>query len=107
MIVTSDTTALIDIRMAASTGRPVLRNSASGDAGVAAAPRISRPTTTNTMTGTASVPKSPIGSRAKILISSHVSSNNPFISVPYRVAGELQEDVLQGRHARMEIGDGD
>src|ERR1043165_6648426 len=94
------------MRMAASTGRPVLRNIASGDAGMAA-PRMRRPNTTNTSTGTPRVPKRPIGSRAKTLISSQASCQSPFISVPDRVAGQTEEHVLERRHGGVEVGDGD
>src|SRR6185436_8389484 len=107
MIVTSDTTALIDIRIAASTGRPVFRNIASGAPGEAAAPRMRRPSTKNTTTGMAIVPNRPSGSRAKILISSQVSCQSPFISIPDGVAGQPEEHVLERRQRRVKVGDGD
>src|SRR5688572_15935934 len=106
MIVTSETTALVSISMAASTGRLVRRNASSCDAGVAS-PRRTPPTPRKRSTGTPTVPKRPSGSRTKILISSHASCERLLISIPNRVAGEAQEHVLERRHDGVEVGHGD
>src|SRR5438132_10025773 len=105
MMATSDCTALTAIRIAArmatlkgmsilgeGTGFPILKR---------------RPNNRNTTTGIISVPTNPIGSRVKILVSSQVSFQNPRrkegrISVPYPVAGQLQQDILERRYLRAE-----
>src|SRR5688500_11920245 len=77
-------------------------------------PRVERPPppairliTTNISTGMPMVPKTPIGSRMKILISSQVSFRSPRMSVPNQPAGELEIRILERRHRRAEVGDSD
>src|SRR5688572_19529608 len=104
MIVTSETTALVAMTIAARTGSPpVLRNTGSGDAGPPAL-RITRPITSNIRTGTARAPNRPSGSRTKILISSQTSCHKPFMSIPDRVARQAEEHVLERRLGGVRVG---
>src|SRR5213593_2834444 len=69
-----------------------------------------RPNTTKIRTGTPTVPMTPSGSRTKILISSHVNPQSPRsmasgASVPNRVAGQLEKDVLECRQLRAKVDD--
>src|SRR6478672_263958 len=108
MIVTSDPTALSAIITEANTGSaagiaPPGRAAARASAGPARRPR-----TTKTRTGMPTVPNTPIGSRTKILISSHVSrSSFTMRSLADRAAGQSQEHILEGRQLGAEIADAD
>src|SRR5215510_13617810 len=96
-IVTSDSTALSEIRIDANTGTPTRTKSTSvGDRVLSPRP-ASRPTMTKVSTGTRIVPNAPSGSRMKTLISIQVSFSRPrsIRSVADRMAGQLQEHVLQ------------
>src|SRR5882724_2037553 len=118
MIVTSDSTALIAIMIAANTGRSMVSRplSASGEVRIRLLP-ASRPRPTNISTGISTVPSAPSGSRMKILISSQVSFNSPrhisspqspsSVSVANRVAGDREEHVLERRQQRAEVGRAD
>src|SRR5688500_4841016 len=70
-------------------------------------PLASRLIITNMSTGIPMVPKTPIGSRRKILISSQVSFRSPRMSVANQPAGELEIRILERRHGRAEVGDPD
>jgi hypothetical protein len=73
MIATSDVTAPMASNTDTMTGRTVCRNSMLRGARPAPPRFIARPITMNRTTGITSVPMAPIGSRMKILISSHVN----------------------------------
>src|SRR2546427_1865067 len=109
MIVTSDSTALSVIITDANTGTSTPINAENRDEAVTARRPSTRPITTNISTGTAIVPIAPSGSRMKILISSQVSLRRPLsmISIPNRVAGQLQEPVLEIRKPGPEVGSPD
>src|SRR5262245_57227892 len=80
-----------------------------------------RPSSTKSSTGTPTVPKSPSGSRTKILTSSHVSFHSPFIRllrpaaighrpcvlVSHRMSRQLDEHILERRQDRPEVLDAD
>ena len=74
---TSDSTALIAIAMAANTGRSKRTKPLSATAGAEPPAARERPSPTNTITGIRIVPSAPSGSRMKILSSSQVSFRSP------------------------------
>ena len=114
MIATSDSTALAAISSDARIGRSTDDE------------RAARPASARRARGPSSRPKhdedqrpecrrvpiTPSGSRTKILISSQVSLQSPrsmvsSASVANRVAGELEEDVLERRQLGAEVGHAD
>src|SRR5438067_12714477 len=109
MMATRDCTAPSAItsaaRIAGLNGRSVAGNF------IADLPPSALPTTRKTTTGVSSVPMKPIGSRAKIFASTHVSFQKPrrkvarIRSVPDAVASELEEDVLERRYLGAEAAD--
>src|ERR1017187_3903173 len=110
MIVTSDSTAPMVMSMDTSTGMPPAPNRPLRvNEGGTLRPAETRPIRTNASTGMTIVPIAPSGSRRKILTSSQVSCQSPrrlvIGSVADRVAGELQEDILEVRVQRPELGD--
>src|SRR4051812_626146 len=110
MIVTSDNTALMPISSDASTGIAVAIPAGTPPGTGATRLPKTRPISTNTATGAATAPIAPSGSRTKILISSHVSCQSPRMRgslVSNRVAGELQEHILEARLNSAEVGHAD
>ena len=75
MIATSDCTALIAMNITARMA--TLNGAAPVGAVIGLFKPKARPIITKIKSGTSSVPTNPIGSRAKILVSSHVSFQNP------------------------------
>src|SRR6478735_676584 len=112
MIVTSDSTALSAIISAPRIGTST-STTEPGAAGPFPPLRLSiRPRTENTSTGITTEPKTPSGSRRKIFSSSQVSFPRPLSiasssSIPDRMAGEAEEDVLERRLNSTEVGDPD
>src|SRR5688572_27449392 len=104
MMVTSESTALMVMNTTTRTGRSIRRKSFTPRAARRAPPLASRLMTRKISTGIPTVPKTPIGSRRKILASSQVSFRSPRMSVANQLAGELQVRVLQRRHNRAEVG---
>src|SRR5438128_6244992 len=104
MIVTSDSTALGVISTDANTGTSTPIKAENRDEAVTARRPSTRPIATNISTGTAIVPIAPSGSRMKILISSQVSLRRLRISISNRVAGQLEEHVLEIRKLSAEVG---
>src|SRR3954464_412559 len=102
MIVTSDSTVLSAIIMAASTGRSTATKLPSLGA-TRAAPVNARPSPTTMTAGTISAPTSPSGSRAENFTPSGISFQSPRMSVSNGVAGHLEEHVLEARRLRPEI----
>src|SRR3954452_13214303 len=109
MIVTSDRTALIAIMIDANTGSSRRTRLVSASDGM---PRrrlpASRPNPTKSSTGSTTVPTAPSGSRKKILTSSEVSFNKPRpidALLADRMAGHGEEDILERRQHRAEVGD--
>src|SRR5580693_9465311 len=110
MMVTSDSTPLMAIRTAASTGRPTRTRSPAPGPDAGGLRPATRPATTNTSTGIPIVLNTPSGSRKKILISSQVNLQSPrsiAMLVPDRVTGELEKHILEGGEHRAEVGDPD
>src|SRR5579871_3061543 len=108
MIVTRDPTPLRAISTAANTGRPTRTNAVAGIALAGSRPASDRPPRTKTIAGDKIVPNAPIGSRRKILISSHVSFQSPRNMgrlVANGMAGQFQENVFQVGQHRAEVGD--
>src|SRR5687767_10433217 len=105
MIATSESTALMAIRIDARTGRSTFRNrgirAVTARLCVATARLINR----KTSTGMPMDPITPNGSRRKILISSQVRRSRPCSmgSIADTVAGEAQEHVLERRDLGAEI----
>src|SRR5688572_28662632 len=107
MIVTSDSTALMVMNTATSTGRSIRRKLFTPRGGRRPPPPASRLIARNSSTGMPTVPNTPIGSRMKILISSHVSFRSPRTSVSDQVAGQLEVRILERRQRGAEVGDPD
>src|SRR5262245_26384245 len=121
MIITSDRTVLSVIRIAANTGSATRTKSLPAIVRGDIVRPTMRPMITKASTGTRIVPNAPSGSRMKILISIQISLRSPrsmvpstssvssvvAISIPNRVAGQFEKDILEGRHDRAEIGDAD
>src|SRR6185312_1307713 len=115
MIVTSESTALIVMSSDTSVGTPPsLSSPLRSGGGTPRTPRpppVTLPSRMNASTGTTIVPNAPSGSRRKILISSQVRCQSPrsivFSSVADRVAGQLQEHVLEVRQLRAKLRDSD
>src|SRR5829696_9948879 len=85
--------------MAGGTGAPYWERSAN-----------IRASTMKITTGTPTVPTTPIGSRAKIFVSSHVSRQilriiRGLSSVTNSVAGQSEEHILQRRHLAAKVDD--
>src|SRR5579872_63321 len=112
MIVTSDSTAVTEIRTDARAGRPTLIKLLAASAlGASPRPRT-RPIMTNSKTGTTIVPNAPSGSRRNIFSSIHVSFQSPrsiifFRLVADRMASQFDKDVLKVRKDCAEIRDSD
>src|SRR5262245_55690821 len=113
MIVMSDSTTLIASSSDAKTGRSSVKGRGTPGGGGPApirSPNI-RPNNTKIPIGS-SVPKTPSGSRTKILISSHASFQSPRIitsarSISNRVSGQLEEHVLERLVRRPQIDHAD
>src|SRR5436190_18662257 len=110
MIVTKESTALSEMIIAVNTGRSTLTKSGIGVAPDRGLGRGSIPIETKISSGSATVPITPSGSRTKILSSSHVNRQRPrsitvLESLSNRVAGQLEEDILESRAVRAEIDD--
>src|SRR3954468_8337335 len=104
MIVTSEMTVLSAMTIAANTGRPTRSSVPDAIAAARSVRPATRPRPMNISTGITIVPTAPIGSRRKILVSSHVSFARPrSTSVPDRMAGEREEHVFERRQHRAEI----
>src|SRR5579864_3123442 len=117
MIATRDSTVLAVMSRAARIGRSTeIARGTSDETRCAWEPRT-RPNTTKIKTGIPTEPRTPSGSRMKILTSSQVSFQSPRSmvstalgsadSVPNHVACELEEDVLERRDLRAEVDDRD
>jgi ribosomal protein S6E (S10) len=76
MMVTSESTALMEIRIATRTGRPARKSLIASREGACRLLAM-RPNTTKSRTGTPMVPNAPSGSRRKTLISIQVSFQSP------------------------------
>src|SRR4051812_18648263 len=108
MTETSELAALRIIITDASTGNAAATVPPGRIAARASAGPATRPSPRKTMTGMPTVPETPIGSRTKILISSHVSrSRFTWPSLANRPASQSQEHILEGRQLGTKVRDPD
>src|ERR1700678_4490657 len=111
IIVTSDKTALIEMKTETNTGRPTPIKLFAGRLAGASFDRslgtIARPTKMNTTTGITIVPIAPSGSRRNIFSSTHVSFHSPcnigFRLVANEATRQFQKNVFEVRKQGTEI----